>query len=211
MPLYSLILMNTIIRKFVLFFFILALGGCGHLPYVSKSSLKPSIPGRPSIELDKDVSLQTRLGWNTGLAVGVTKGVYVPVFEAEGGVYYRGPDDCVVLINTKDNKIVDTRDGGFWLPRDPASKSLSKIYSHEFSGSRYRSPASGSSGDISTVATQIALNNPNGASPVAAGATGGIVGGVLGAMIENAKKEKAMVLMTDIFPTELLRGAIKKN
>lgn len=206
--------MNKFIRKYLLLSFILALSGCGHLPYVSKSSLKPLVVARQSIELDKNVTFETRLGWNFSLAVGVTKGVYVPVFEAEDGVYYRGPDDCVVLVNTKDNKIVDTRDGGFWLPLDPATKSLSKIYSHEFSGKSYRSPANtgsnASSGDVSVVATQIALNNTNSASPVAAGATGGLVGGVLGAMIEDAKKEKAMVLMTDIFPTELLREAIKK-
>ncbi len=189
--------------------------GCAHLPSISQTGLKPASPQSPSVELFQEISFPTRLGWRTAFAVGLAKGIYVPVLEDERGTYFKGPTDCVLITMREGGKLVDARDGGFWLPKNPAPNQLLKIYSYEFTGMEHRAreaankPAAGSV--AAATANQAAVSPPPGMSSVGAGVTAGVVTGVMMAIIEANKDSTNMILMTDELPNETLQSALRKR
>jgi len=98
-------------KKFIITFICIALAGCATTSGVNPDSLsKPS--KLTEFTLDEDISelmvVTNALGSKTERISGLTKGLYVSIYEDDNGVFYKGPDNCVIQ-----NKI----SGGIYLPK----------------------------------------------------------------------------------------------
>ncbi len=98
----------------------LVLAGCAGSAIRKPGELTP-------VELDMEIVLEEGFEYEEKRGIGVlwreglTAGTYRPVFEDEQGVYYGGPEDCVIQFMEKTS--MGPYDGGIWLPKEGVDES----------------------------------------------------------------------------------------
>lgn len=91
----------------------LVLSGCTTSPRVSDLKKIESAEATLVIELAQGVSYSERRGIGVLWTLGLTAGRYVPEYEDDDGVFYRGPSKCV----TQSAPQVMKYEGGVWLSK----------------------------------------------------------------------------------------------
>lgn len=82
---------------------------------------------KQQLALANDSTYQVKSPFGVVWTIGLHPGLYKPELEGEGGVFFRGPERCVIF-QPGDNSVPTTtvggvfpnREGGIWIPNDKA-------------------------------------------------------------------------------------------
>ena len=111
---------QTYLKLAVIVFSCLALAACAGSAIRKPGELTP-------VEMDLEIVLEEGFEYEEKRGIGVLwregleAGTYRPMFEDEQGVYYGGPEKCVMQFMEKTS--MGPYDGGIWIPKEGVEES----------------------------------------------------------------------------------------